>query len=64
MTVTNRELAQDLSTKGCFPKAWIRDKNGFRLLKDGDEEAVERELLQVRSVSASAYVRWSTGKLF
>ncbi len=45
MTVTNRELAQDLSTKGCFPKAWIRDKNGFRLLKDGDEEAVERELL-------------------
>ena len=25
MTVTNRELAQDLSTKGCFPKAWIRD---------------------------------------
>ena len=30
MTVTNRELAPDLSTKGCFPKAWIRDKEGFR----------------------------------
>lgn len=45
MTVTNRELAQDLSTKGCFPKAWIRDKEGFRLLKDGDENAVRRELL-------------------
>ena len=59
MTVTNRELAQDLSTKGCFPKAWIRDKNGFRLLKDGDEEAVERELL-----ASQIYVRWSTGKLF
>lgn len=45
MTVTNRELAQDLSTKGCFPKAWIRDKEGFWLLKDGDENAVRRELL-------------------
>lgn len=45
MTVTNQELAPDLSTKGCFPKAWIREKNGFRLLKDGGEEAVRRELL-------------------
>lgn len=45
MTVTNRELAQDLSTKGCFPKAWIREKESFRLLKDGDEDAVCRELL-------------------
>jgi hypothetical protein len=45
MTVTNQELAPDLSTKGCFPKAWIREKDGFRLLKDGGEEAVKRELL-------------------
>lgn len=45
MTVTNHELAPDLSTKGCFPKAWIRDRHGFRLLKDGGEDAVERELL-------------------
>lgn len=45
MTVTNRELAPDLSTKGCFPKAWIRDKNGFKLLKDGGGDTVERELL-------------------
>ena len=48
MTVKNQELAPDLSTKGCFPKAWIRDKEGFRLLKDGDEDAVERELLASR----------------
>ena len=48
MTVTNQELAPDLSTKGCFPKAWIRDEEGFRLLKDGDEDAVERELLASR----------------
>lgn len=45
MTVTNQELAPDLSTKGMFPKAWIRDEAGFRLLKDGGEEAVKRELL-------------------
>lgn len=48
MTVTNHELAPDLSTKGCFPKAWIRGKDGFVLLKDGDKEAVERELLASR----------------
>ena len=48
MTVTNQELAQDLSTKGCFPKAWIRQKEGFILLKDGGEDAVKRELLASR----------------
>lgn len=45
LTVTNQELAPDLSTKGCFPKAWIREKNGFCLLKDGGENAVRKELL-------------------
>ncbi|MDO4324043.1 MAG: hypothetical protein Q4C61_16140 [Lachnospiraceae bacterium] len=45
MTVTNQELAPDLSTKGLFPKAWIRNENGFRLLKDGGEDTVRRELL-------------------
>lgn len=45
MTVTNRELAQDLSTRGCFPKAWIRKECGFQLLKDGGEEVVQKELL-------------------
>ena len=45
MTVTNEELAQDLSTKGCFPKAWIRQEDGFKLLKDGGENSVIRELL-------------------
>lgn len=45
MTVTNRELAPDLSTKGCFPKAWIRTEEGFKLLKDGGEDEVRRELL-------------------
>lgn len=45
MTVTNHELAQDLSTKGCFAKAWIRNEKGFCLLKDGGEDVVRRELL-------------------
>ena len=44
-TVQNNCLARDLSTNGCFPKAWQREGNRFRLLKDGDDSAVERELL-------------------
>lgn len=45
LTVTNKELAPDLSTKGCFPKAWIRVGTEFCLLKDGGEDAVRRELV-------------------
>lgn len=45
MTVTNQELAQDLSTKGCFPKAWIRRGKDFILLKDGGDGVVQKELL-------------------
>ena len=44
-TVQNEYLARDLSTNGCFPKAWQRNHDGFRLLKDGGSDAVERELL-------------------
>lgn len=44
-TVQNQYLARDLSTNGCFPKAWQRINDGFRLLKDGDSDVVERELL-------------------
>ena len=48
MTVTYQELAPDLSTKGCFPKAWIRREKDFILLKDGGEEVVKKELLASR----------------
>lgn len=48
MTVTNQELAPDLSTKGCFPKAWVRRKNDFILLKDGGADVVQKELLASR----------------
>lgn len=44
-TVQNEYLARDLSTNGCFPKAWQRSHNGFRLLKGGGQDSVERELL-------------------
>lgn len=44
-SVQNKALARDLSTNGCFPKAWRRMEDGFWLLKDGDADAVERELL-------------------
>ena len=64
MTVTNKELAPDLSTKGCFPKAWIREKNGFLLLKDGGENVVKKELLaseicqcfDIRQVKYTKYI--------
>lgn len=48
MTVTNQELAPDLSTRGCFPKAWIRRNDDFILLKDGDDGAVKKELTASR----------------
>lgn len=48
MTVTNEELAQDLSTRGCFPKAWIRRNSEFVLLKDGGDNAVKKELVASR----------------
>lgn len=43
-SVQNECIARDLSTDGTCPKAWQRVENGFRLLKDGDEKAVAREL--------------------
>lgn len=47
-TVQNEYLARDLSTNGCFPKAWTRTQEGFSLLKNGGNDAVERELLASR----------------
>ncbi len=45
ITVQNDSLIPDLSTNGCFPKAWLRHEQGFTLLKDGGIRAVENELL-------------------
>lgn len=48
ITVQNDSLIPDLSTNGCFPKAWLRHAQGFTLLKDGSIRAVENELLASR----------------
>lgn len=49
MTVQNAHLiADNASTQGVFPKAWIRGEDGFWLLKDGGEQAVQNELLASR----------------
>jgi hypothetical protein len=46
MTVENAHLiADNASTSGVFPKAWLRKEGGFYLLKDGAEENVRAELL-------------------
>lgn len=44
-TVQNQAIARDVSTNGCFPKAWQRYNGVFRLLKDGGQEFVMREVL-------------------
>ena len=46
MTIENSHLiADDLSTNGSFPKAWLRENDTFWLLKDGGNLAVENEIL-------------------
>lgn len=40
----DRDAAGDLSTQGLAPKAWVRRKGAFWLLKGGDPREVEAEL--------------------
>lgn len=40
-----KEFAKDLSTNGCYPKAWIRKDDHFQLYKDGGRRIVENEVL-------------------
>ena len=43
-TVDNENLAKDLSTNGVFPESLEKRTGGkFSLLKDGGQDAVERE---------------------
>lgn len=54
LTAQNAEMiaagdtASDVATQGAAPKAWIRRNGCFYLLKDGDENEVEAELLASR----------------
>ena len=46
MTVTNAHLiADDASTSGVFPKAWVRKEDGFYLYKEGARDNVDNEIL-------------------
>lgn len=54
LTAQNAELiaksdtAGDVATQGAAPKAWVRREDTFYLLKDGDENEVNAELLASR----------------
>lgn len=56
LTVQNSEMLRpqdatgDVSTSGVAPKAWIREKDTFYLLKNGDDRDVQAELLASRIV--------------
>ncbi len=52
LTITNSQLVDsDLATDGVFPKAWLRDKGLFWLLKGDRNDSVNKE------VFASQYLR-------
>lgn len=52
MTVQNSSLiADNVSTVGCFPKAWIRIDGDIYLLKDGGSKFVENEITASRICS-------------
>lgn len=44
-TLNKKDTAGDLATAGLAPKAWIRRNGLFWLLKDGDPQEVEAELM-------------------
>ena len=43
--LANEDVAGDVSTNGVAPKAWIREDDGFYLVKNGDERDVDAEIL-------------------
>lgn len=56
ITVENSYLiSDDLSTGGCFPKAWLREADSFLLLKDGADNCVEDELLASKICQCFCY---------
>ena len=46
--IAKSDTAGDVATQGAAPKAWVRRKGAFYLLKDGDEKEVDAELLASR----------------
>ena len=48
--INNQDAAGDIATNGVAPKAWIRKKDKFYLMKDGEERDVDAELLASKIV--------------
>ncbi len=68
ITLQNKELEKgiekDLSTNGCFPKAWIRNNNQFQLLKVEIFPSSKMKFLQVKSVNAFNAIKLSIMKAY
>ena len=62
--LTPADAAGDVGTMGVAPKAWIRDKDSFLLLKDGAERDVRAELLASRIADCFRieHVRYEEGR--
>lgn len=45
MTVQNQSLVRDLSTNGCFPKAWVCTGEGFRLYMANPSNATKNSVI-------------------
>ena len=48
--IITQDLAGDVGTPGVAPKAWIKEKGVFYLLKDGEERDVDAEILASRII--------------
>ena len=48
--INNQDAAGDIATNGVAPKAWIRKKDKFYLMTDGEERDVDAELLASKIV--------------
>lgn len=68
LTINNEhlenEFAKDLSTNGCYPKAWVRKGTHFQLYKDGGNDVVENEVLasKVCQCFKCSQVKYSLGE--
>ena len=59
MAVTNAHLlANDLSTGGCYPKAWVRKRKASIFIKLADRMQSSVKCWQVRSVDALTAIRY------
>lgn len=62
-TVTNAHfLADDLSTGGCYPKAWVHKEDGFTFIKAVEETLLSAKCWQVKFADALTAIRFCVGR--